>query len=315
MTHDVPAIEAIGLKKTYRATKKSGPKTALHGIDLRVPKGSFFALLGPNGAGKSTFINILAGLVNPTEGAAKVCGYDVTTHYKQARYRLGVVPQELLLDPFFPVYEALENTAGFYGVPKKKRRTREIIDAVGLADVMYTPARRLSGGMRRRLLVAKALVHSPEVLILDEPTAGVDVDLRNRLWDYVRELHRSGVTVILTTHYLEEAEKLCDRAAIINRGSIVANDSVRSIMETITVKRVSVRTEEPLAAVPESLKPYRAELLPDGSMRLEYDKNEVNFGQILTLLAESNVKLRDVSTVEPDLEEAFLRLTGERSKK
>ena len=309
-TSQTYAIEAVGLRKTYKATKKTEPKTALHGIDLAVPKGSFFALLGPNGAGKSTFINIMAGLVNPTEGTVKVAGYDVRSQYKQARRRLGVVPQELVLDPFFPVYEALENTAGLYGVPKNKRRTNEIIDAVGLKDVARTPARRLSGGMRRRLLVAKALAHAPEVLILDEPTAGVDVDLRNKLWAYVRELHASGVTIILTTHYLEEAEQLCDKAAIINHGRIVANDSVRNIMNTLTQKRVSVRPEKALESVPEALTPYNAELLPDGSLQLEYDTKNVSFNDILVILAQSKVSIRDVSTVEPDLEKAFLHLTA-----
>ncbi|VAW13328.1 Efflux ABC transporter, ATP-binding protein, partial [hydrothermal vent metagenome] len=209
-----PAIEAVGLDKTYRRQGSSPANHALKAIDLRIPRGSIFGLLGPNGAGKSTFINILAGLVIKTGGAARVWGFDIDRNPRQARAAIGVVPQELNVDPFFSPAEALELQAGLYGVPPSERRTMEILGAVGLADQARAYARTLSGGMRRRLLVAKALVHNPPVLVLDEPTAGVDIELRRQLWDYVRKLNAAGTTVVLTTHYLEEAQALCDHIAI-----------------------------------------------------------------------------------------------------
>jgi len=235
---NVPAIKVHDLYKVYNG--KRGQKVALNHISLEVPEGSFFGLLGPNGAGKSTMINILAGLVNKTSGDAAICGYDIEKQAKQARTSIGIVPQELTLDPFFPPFEALENTAGFYGVPKSQRRTMEIITALGLADKAHSPARSLSGGMRRRLLIAKALVHSPKVLILDEPTAGVDVELRQQLWDYVKRLNKEkGTTVLLTTHYLEEAETLCDQIAVINHGKIISNDSKANILRVIDRKKTN----------------------------------------------------------------------------
>jgi ABC-2 type transport system ATP-binding protein len=311
MARSAAAIEADGLRKVYEHSR-TGPKTALDGVSLSVPEGSFFALLGPNGAGKSTFINIMAGLVNPTSGSAKVAGYDVVKDYRQARALLGVVPQELVLDPFFPVYEALEYTAGYYGVPKKKRRTAEIIEAVGLSDKAFTPARRLSGGMRRRLLVAKALVHSPRVLILDEPTAGVDVDLRAKLWEYVRELHRQGTTVVLTTHYLEEAQELCDRVAIIHRGRLIANDSKRALMDALGTKCVTVTAQTPFLDIPAAAAALslRARILPAGALELEYDKTRHTFGDVLAALLGAGVVIQDVAVGEPDLEDVFLRLTN-----
>ena len=213
-----PAIEIKGLKKTYKASKKAPAKEALKGIDLTIPRGSMFGLLGPNGAGKSTLINILAGLVVKSEGEAAICGHDIVTATRQARASIGVVPQEINMDVYFTPYQALELQAGYYGVPKSERRSEEILAALGLLDKRDAYVRQLSGGMKRRLLVAKALVHNPPVLILDEPTAGVDIELRRQLWEYVQELHRGGTTIILTTHYLEEAEMLCRRIASIDRG-------------------------------------------------------------------------------------------------
>ncbi|HNR78474.1 MAG TPA: ABC transporter ATP-binding protein, partial [Parvularculaceae bacterium] len=216
------AISARGLKKTYAAAKKSPAKEALKGVDLDVPVGSIFGLLGPNGAGKSTFINILAGLVTKTGGAASVWGFDIDKNPRQARAAIGVVPQEINMDVFFTPKEALDIQAGLFGVPKSERRTMEILSALGLEDKANAYVRMLSGGMKRRLLVAKAMVHAPPILILDEPTAGVDIELRKQLWDYVLKLHAQGVTIVLTTHYLEEAQELCDTIAIIHNGAVVA---------------------------------------------------------------------------------------------
>ena len=216
------AIEVKDLNKIYRASGKMPEKHALKGLNLEIPRGSIFGLLGPNGAGKSTFINILAGLVNKTSGSASIWGLDIDKYPRQSRAAIGVVNQEIVADPFFTPLEMLELMAGFYGVPKSERRSLEILTAVGLDDKKDAYVRQLSGGMKRRLMVAKALVHNPPVLILDEPTAGVDVELRRSLWTYVRELHDKGTTIILTTHYLEEAEELCDSIAIVNHGEIVA---------------------------------------------------------------------------------------------
>ncbi|MEC8247759.1 MAG: ABC transporter ATP-binding protein, partial [Pseudomonadota bacterium] len=210
------ALSARNLQKTYKAVGNQAAKEALKGIDLDIPRGAIFGLLGPNGAGKSTFINILAGLVIKSGGSANIWGFDIDANPRQARASIGIVPQELSIDPFFTPAEIMELQAGLYGVPRKQRRTNEILSAMGLADKAHAYARTLSGGMRRRLLVAKAMVHNPPVLVLDEPTAGVDIELRRQLWDYVIDLNRQGVTIMLTTHYLEEAEELCDTIAIID---------------------------------------------------------------------------------------------------
>ncbi|MGB1539713.1 MAG: ABC transporter ATP-binding protein, partial [Rickettsiales bacterium] len=224
-----PAVSISDLRKTYHS-RRGASHEALKGISLDVPRGSFFGLLGPNGAGKSTLINIMAGLTVKSGGTVAICGYDIDEQMREARRSIGVVPQELALDVFFTVRETLELYAGYYGVPKSQRRTDAIIRAMGLEDKADTPPRQLSGGMRRRLLIGKALVHTPDVLILDEPTAGVDVELRTQLWDYVRELNRNGTTILLTTHYLEEAEALCDTIAIINHGELIACENKHELM-------------------------------------------------------------------------------------
>ncbi len=302
------AIKISDLYKAYNT--KRGQKVALDHINLEVPEGSFFGLLGPNGAGKSTLINIIAGLVNKTSGSAEICGYDAEKQAKQARKLIGIVPQELVLDPFFPPYEALEYTAGFYGIPKNKRRTMEIIEAMGLKDKAHAPSRSLSGGMRRRLLIAKALVHSPKVLILDEPTAGVDVELRQQLWDYVKRLNKEhGTTILLTTHYLEEAETLCDRIAVINHGKIISNDSKANIMKVIDRKKLIVSTKSALKEVPEELEKFSANITDDGRLEINYRSLEVSVGEILQALANAKIEIRDLSTEEPDLEEIFRHLT------
>ena len=302
-----PAIAIQNLTKTYRS--KSGAATeALKGISLSVPRGAFFGLLGPNGAGKSTLINILAGLVIKSSGSAKICGYDIVSEPRAARRSIGVVPQELALDTFFTVRQALDITAGYYGIPKAKRRTQEIIDAMGLSDKADSPSRRLSGGMRRRLLVGKSLVHSPEVLILDEPTAGVDVELRTQLWDYVRALNKRGTTVLLTTHYLEEAEELCDEIAIINHGQIIAHDSKAALMGKLDQKQITFTLTAPLAAIPAGLSDL-APALREGKLVVQYQPSRANMDGILTRVREAGLTIKDVSTEEADLEDIFRTLT------
>ncbi|MFT7254355.1 MAG: ABC-2 type transport system ATP-binding protein, partial [Paracoccaceae bacterium] len=223
------AIELRGLRKTYAGSGNTPPKEALKGIDLDIPVGSIFGLLGPNGAGKSTTINILAGLVNKTAGSVKIWGFDQDINPRQSRAAIGVMPQELNLDPFFTPRGALEVQAGLYGVPKSQRRTDEVLAMVGLSDKAEAYARSLSGGMRRRLLLAKALVHHPHILVLDEPTAGVDIELRKMLWDNIRKLNQDGMTIILTTHYLEEAQEMCDEIAIISDGEVIVRDRTENL--------------------------------------------------------------------------------------
>jgi len=304
------AVEISGLRKTY-LDKKGGAKEALKGIDLVVPKGSFFALLGPNGAGKSTIINILAGLVLKTSGEANIYGYDIEKDMRNARLSIGVVPQELILDTFFTVREALDIHAGYYGVPKAKRRTQEIIDALGLTDKADVNSRRLSGGMRRRLLVAKALVHNPKVLILDEPTAGVDVELRTQLWNYVKELNANGTTVLLTTHYLEEAEALCDQIAVINHGEVIANDKKEKLLKTFDSKELVITPGDALEVVPASLSNLQAKM-DNGRMVITYEPSKTSIQDVLNQVAAAGISVRDLSTREADLEDIFIHLTTKK---
>ncbi len=306
------AIELRGLRKVYRGRDGQPDKEALRGIDLDVPRGSFFGLLGPNGAGKSTAINILAGLVIKTAGEVRVFGIDLDAHPRRVRRAIGIVPQELNLDPFFTPREALELQAGLYGVPKSERRTDEILEAVGLADRADAYARSLSGGMRRRLLVAKALVHRPPVVVLDEPTAGVDVELRRSLWRYMRQLNAQGVTIVLTTHYLEEAEELCDRIAIIDRGRLVACDEKTRLVRRLDEKELIVTVEPAPPALPEGLAELGAALDADGRIRIRYRPSRVRVETVLDRLRGAGLAIADLVTREPDLEELFLRLTGGR---
>jgi ABC-2 type transport system ATP-binding protein len=304
------AIEVLGLRKTYRGSKKTPPKEALKGIDLAVPRGSVFGLLGPNGAGKSTLINILAGLVIKTAGTARIWDFDIDVHPRRARRSIGVVPQELNLDAFFTPRETLDIQAGLYGVPKRERRTDEILAAVGLADQADAYARTLSGGMRRRLLVAKALIHQPPVVVLDEPTAGVDVELRRSLWSYMRRLNRQGVTVVLTTHYLEEAEAMCDRIAIIDRGEVVACDDKESLIRRLDEKELTVVVAEPLACAPPELARLGARLEGAHRLVLRYRPSRARVGEVLDAVRGAGLTITDLATAEADLEELFLRLTG-----
>jgi ABC-2 type transport system ATP-binding protein len=308
------AVELEGLTKVYGGTRRTPEKRALDGVDLAVPRGSFFALLGPNGAGKSTLINILAGLVVKTSGTARVFGVDIDARPRRARRVIGVVPQELNLDAFFSPRETLELQAGLYGIPVAARRTDEILAAVGLADKGDAYARSLSGGMRRRLLVAKALVHRPPVVILDEPTAGVDVELRRSLWAYMQELNRQGVTVILTTHYLEEAEELCDWIAIIDRGRVVACDRKETLLRRLDQKELAVTPARPLVDLPASLRDAGAALDVLGRIVFRYRPSGGRVERFLEALRAAEVTVADLATREADLEDVFLRLTGERSR-
>lgn len=303
------AISVRGLDKTYPASKKSAAKHALKAVDLDIQRGCIFGLLGPNGAGKSTMINILAGLVRKTAGQAAVWGYDIDQNPRQARAAIGVVPQEINLDPFFTPEESLEFMAGFYGVPKAERRTDAILEAVGLTDKRDAYARSLSGGMKRRLLVAKALVHNPPVLVLDEPTAGVDIELRQQLWAYVRALNTQGVTIVLTTHYLEEAQELCDRIAIVNHGEIVANDSKDALMSRLDRKTLVIQPMSALDAVPDTLSDADVVLREDGSLAITYRKGQDSVADLIERYRASGARIGDLRTEEADLEDVFLSLT------
>jgi len=306
------AIRIQNLKKTYRDRKSGQTKVALHGIDLEIPRGSFFGLLGPNGAGKSTLINILAGTVVKSEGTVEIMGHDIDQATRAAKLSIGIVPQELVLDTFFTVRQALEITAGYYGIPKAQRRTDAIIQAMGLADKADQPSRRLSGGMRRRLLIGKALVHNPPVLILDEPTAGVDVELRRHLWAYVRELNRLGTTVLLTTHYLEEAEELCDEIAIINHGRIIKRDSTKALMRGVDSKEVFFTFAQPLTEVPAALADLQSSV-KDGKLCVKYQPSKAAMEQVLASVREAGLVIQDISTHEVELEDLFVDLTSDKA--
>ncbi len=303
------ALQAKGLTKTYKAVGPTAAKQALKGIDLAVPRGSIFGLLGPNGAGKSTFINILAGMVVKSGGMAEIWGFDIDKNPRQARASIGIVPQELSIDPFFTPGEIMDLQAGMYGVPKSQRRTLEILTAMGLDDKLDAYARTLSGGMRRRLLVAKALVHNPPVLVLDEPTAGVDIELRRQLWDYVLELNKAGVTIVLTTHYLEEAEELCDMIAIIDQGELRACDSTQNLLAQIDNKTLLVRSASPLATAP-SLDGLDAKLTDDGRLAVTYNPGLIPAGAVIAQLNELAVEIADLDTRGAELENVFLKLTS-----
>lgn len=304
----VNAIEVHGLEKTYAGSKKAPPKTALRGVDLVIPRGSMFGLLGPNGAGKSTLINILAGVVNKTGGTAAIWGRDIDERPRDARAALGVVPQEIVADVFFTPREALEVQAGFYGVPRGERRSDELLAALGLSDKAHAYVRALSGGMKRRLMVAKALVHNPPILILDEPTAGVDVELRRQLWEYVRRINAEGVTILLTTHYLEEAQELCDTIAIMNRGQVVACEPTPQLLRRLDTRNVVVTPEHPLEGLP-VVAGFETVARPNGAFAITYRKGQSSVEQVLAAVRAAGITISDITTEDPDLEDVFLALT------
>lgn len=302
------AIEIKNLTKTYNPGKDDAVE-ALKSISLEVKTGSIFGLLGPNGAGKSTLINILAGLVVKTSGDVSIWGFDMDKNPRQSRASIGVVPQEINFDPFFPPIATLEQQAGLYGVPKSERRSMEILEAIGLGDKAHAYTRSLSGGMKRRLLVAKALVHNPPVLILDEPTAGVDVQLRRQMWDYVRELNARGTTIVLTTHYLEEAQELCDQIAIINHGELITNEPTKQLLSRIDAKRVIITPEVEVADLPdlgENIKVTKGEF---GTLLIDYAPKQTQIMEIIAKLQNQGIEIKDISTEEAGLEDVFLQLT------
>ena len=313
MSANVPenAVETVDLCKTYRADGGQPPRQALKNVTLNIPRGSFFGLLGPNGAGKSTLINILAGLVIRTSGEARVWGFDIDRDMRAARRAIGVVPQELNIDPFFTPRELLELQAGLYGVAKADRRTDEILAAVGLTAQAEAYARTLSGGMRRRLLVAKAMIHAPLVLVLDEPTAGVDIDLRRQLWTYVRAMNARGTTVLLTTHYLEEAQALCDRIAIINHGRLIACDTTEALLRRLDAKEMAVTLSADIDAVPGELSSFNVELRNARQLVFRYPPSKTHSGEILAAVQRAGLTVIDLVTREADLEDIFLRLTSQ----
>jgi ABC-2 type transport system ATP-binding protein len=302
---DAPAIRIDTLSKTY-----AGGKVALNGVSFDVPRGQIFGLLGPNGAGKSTLINILAGLVIKTSGKVTLWGFDIDEHPRNAKRAIGVVPQEIIFDPFFTPGETLEIQAGLYGIRSGERQSDALLAAMHLTDKANAYSRTLSGGMKRRLLVAKAMVHSPPILVLDEPTAGVDVELRRQLWNYVRQLNAQGVTIVLTTHYLEEAEELCDRIAIIHHGRVIANEPTRELVSKAQEKAVVVTFDGDIAEVPVNATFENISLMDERTLEITYRKDRTNAGQVLASLTAAGLTIVDVSTRDPDLEDVFLSLTA-----
>jgi ABC-2 type transport system ATP-binding protein len=298
------AISIRDLTKRY-----SNGKQALDGVSFDVERGSIFGLLGPNGAGKSTIINILAGMVQKTSGQASIWGFDIDANPRNAKASIGIVPQEIMFDPFFTPLETLELFAGLYGVPKEKRHSMDLLKAVRLDDKADAYARTLSGGMKRRLLVAKAMVHSPPVIVLDEPTAGVDIELRQQLWEYVVELNKQGTTVVLTTHYLEEAEQLCDRIAIINHGKLIANKPTKELVGMAREKAVVLTLDRDVATAPTHDAFEKAELVADRTVEITYNKDRMNAGEVLAAVQGLGLGIIDVTTKEADLEDVFLSLT------
>ena len=301
-------VHVKNLKKTY-SKKGTNRVEALKNLNLEVKEGEIFGLLGPNGAGKSTFINILGGSVIKSEGSVNVWGFDLDNNPRQVRASIGIVPQEVNVDPFFSPKKLLELQAGLYGVKKKDRITDTILKLVSLEKQANSYSRSLSGGMKRRLLVAKAMVHQPPIIILDEPTAGVDVDLRKKLWENVRSLNSKGVTIILTTHYLEEAEKMCDRIGILSHGKLVALDTTKNLLNRIQTKIVNFIIDKKVDINENTLKSLKIISNENNKLCISYEKSKINIDQIINHLNAQNIKIFDISTDDGDLEDVFLRLT------
>lgn len=306
------ALEIRGLAKTYRGYGSSPPKVALKGIDLDVPRGAFFGLLGPNGAGKSTLINILAGLVDKTAGTARVWGYDIDSERRAAKMAIGIVPQELNIDPFFTPKQLLDLQSGLYGLRRDEYRSAEILEAVGLSDKANAYTRQLSGGMRRRLLIGKAILHSPPIVVLDEPTAGVDVELRQHLWNYMRRLNAAGTTILLTTHYLEEAERLCDTVAIIDEGELIACAPTTELVARLDSKEMMVTVEDDLDALPAALARFDVTLAAPRRLVFRFRRSATRTREIIEAIHAARLVIADLSTSEGRLEDVFLELTRAR---
>ena len=298
------SIEAKKVNKLFY--KKSAKINALVDFSIEIKKGTIHGLLGPNGAGKSTFINILGGLVKKNSGEVNICGINIDKNIKLSKFKIGIVPQELNIDPFFTPAELLELQAGLYGVPKKNRKTDEILENLKLTDQRNAYARTLSGGMRRRLLIGKALVHDPEIIILDEPTAGVDIDIRTSVWDYIKRISKQGKTVCLTTHYLEEAENLCDNISIINYGKKIIEGSKNELLNLISSKSVSFVLNE-AQEIPKELNVFKP-ILKDKVLKLTYDKNKTNIKKIIDILVKNQIEFKEINTFEGDLEDVFVKV-------
>ena len=302
------SIEAKNVNKTF--LKKTQEVKALVDFSITIKKGTIHGLLGPNGAGKSTFINILGGLVKKNSGEVNVCGINIDKYIKLSKFKIGIVPQELNIDPFFSPAELLELQAGLYGVPKKKRKTDEILENLKLTDQRNAYARTLSGGMRRRLLIGKALVHDPEIIILDEPTAGVDIDIRTSVWNYIKRISGQGKTVCLTTHYLEEAENLCANITIINHGKKIIEGSKSDLLNIISNKTVSFALKEKIT-VPNQLNDYKP-VLTNNILKLSYDKNKTNIKNIIDILISNQIGFSEIKTSEGDLEDVFIKVIKDK---
>ena len=306
MSEYIYSIEAKEVNKIF--IKKNSKVEALKNFSIEIKKGSIHGLLGPNGAGKSTFINILGGLVKKDSGKIKICGLNIDKNEKNSKFKIGIVPQELNIDPFFTPAELLELQAGLYGIKKKFRKTEEILNNLNLYEKRNAYARTLSGGMRRRLLIAKALVHTPEMLILDEPTAGVDINLRTSLWDYIKKINNTGTTICLTTHYLEEAEQLCKYITILDNGKIIANDTKENLINSITIKKVSFTLTNKNIEF-EKLKNFNFEL-KENILSIFYDKKSINLRTIIDTLNSEKINFEEINTYESTLEDAFIKLTN-----
>ena len=303
------ALTVENLTKVYSKNKSKVSSKALNNLTLKVNQGEVFGLLGPNGAGKTTFLSILAGTVEKTEGKINVWGFDLDKNPRQVKASVGIVPQEINLDAFFSPKQLLELQAGLYGIAKSERITELILKMVSLEGKANAYSRSLSGGMKRRLLIAKAMVHQPPILILDEPTAGVDVELRNNLWNNVKKLNKEGVTIILTTHYLLEAQEMCDRIAIIDKGNLVALDTTEKLLERIKFKKISFKVKNVDFNLPLVMKGIKFEIVSKNQISAIYEKNSLNFGEIINYFNQNNIKIEDISTDDGDLEDVFVQLT------
>ena len=307
MTNNALTVE--NLNKIYSSSKTKKRTKAITDLSFEVKEGEIFGLLGPNGAGKTTFLSILGGTVTKTSGNINVWGFDIDKNPRQVKASIGIVPQEVNLDAFFSPKQLLELQAGLYGVAKKDRITDLVLKLVALEDKANAYSRNLSGGMKRRLLIAKAMVHQPPILILDEPTAGVDVELRNNLWDNVKKLNNEGVTIILTTHYLLEAQEMCDRIAIINKGNLVALDTTEKLLERIKIKKINFKVKKVDLKVPLIMKGIKFKIISENQITATYEKNSLNFGEIISYFNQNNIKIEDISTDDGDLEDVFVQLT------
>ena len=303
------ALAVENLTKVYSSPKTKKHNKALNDLSFEVRQGEVFGLLGPNGAGKTTFLSILGGTVIKTSGKVNVWGFDLDQNPRQVRASVGIVPQEVNLDAFFSPKKLLELQAGLYGISKENRITDLILKMVSLQDKADAYSRSLSGGMKRRLLIAKAMVHQPPILILDEPTAGVDVELRNNLWENVKALNKEGVTIILTTHYLIEAQEMCDRIAIINKGNLVALDTTEKLLERIKTKKINFKVKNIELNKNLMMKDINFKINSENSILVTYEKNSLDFGEIINYLNENNIKIEDISTEDGDLEDVFVQLT------